>query len=238
MNKKTILIVEDEIKLARLLQEYLEQANHLTHCLHDGNQVIPWLAQHQADLIILDIMLPGIDGITLCNSIRDHSSVPIIIASAKITEEDRLKGLTTGADDYLCKPYSLREVVARVQALFRRCGTISPQSSHTLSQTVGPFSFDSNKMTVHLCNQSLSLTAVEFRLLSYLLHHPEIAFSRDELLNQMYDDYRLVTDRTIDTHIKNLRRKIEQVISTPEVIQSVYGVGYKLRIPQPLPIHT
>ena len=231
MNKKTVLIVEDEKKLAQLLQEYLEQAGYATHCLHDGNHVLPWLADQQADLIILDIMLPGTDGINLCNSIRDYSTVPIIMASAKVTEEDRLTGLITGADDYLCKPYSLREMVARVQALFRRCDSALSQPPKNLSQAIGPFSCDPNKMSIHLCDQLLSLTAVEFRLLSYLLNHPEITFSRDELLNQMYDDYRLVTDRTIDTHIKNLRKKIQQIIPTPEVIQSVYGVGYKLLVP-------
>ncbi|WP_202904934.1 response regulator [Neptunomonas antarctica] len=231
MTQKTVLVVEDEKKLARLLQEYLEQAGYATHCLHDGNQVEPWLDEHQADLLILDLMLPGVDGVTLCRQIRSHSSIPIIMASAKVTEDERLTGLDTGADDYLCKPYSLREMVARVNALFRRSEAVLLPPDRSANQQIGLFSCNSETMSIQVHGHLLNLTLVEFRLLNYLLHNPDVVFSRDELLNQIYSDYRLVTDRTVDTHIKNLRRKIQQIIQHQEVILSIYGVGYKLLLP-------
>ena len=230
MTQKTVLIVEDEQKLALLLQEYLTHAGYLSHCISHGNLVIPWLQTNQADLVILDLMLTGIDGITLCDEIRRFSSIPIIMASAKVTEIDRLTGLDIGADDYLCKPYSLREMMSRVNALFRRSDIKTSERKQTKISTIGPFTCDSDKMCIYLNSHLLKLTTVEFRLLSYFLHHPEIVFSRDELLNNIYDDYRLVADRTIDTHIKNLRRKIQHIMAG-DVIQSVYGAGYKLAIP-------
>lgn len=229
---KTVLIVEDELKLAQLIRDYLDQARYETHCLHDGSPVLTWLKNNHADLIILDVMLPNVDGISLCKKIRDVSSAPVIMASAKITETDRLTGLNCGADDYLCKPYSMRELVARVDAMFRRYEIISGNApSSLIKKKFGPFTLDEQKNYLYFDGEQLSLTTVEFRLLSYLLQHPEISFSRDELLNQIYDDYRFVSDRTIDTHIKNIRRKIQKINSDEEVIFSVYGVGYKLIVP-------
>ncbi|MEM5529818.1 response regulator [Gammaproteobacteria bacterium AS21] len=230
MNQKTVLIVEDEQKLALLLQDYLTHAGYLSHCIYRGDLVIAWLHHNQADLVILDLMLPGTDGITLCHDIRKFSSIPIIMASAKVTEIDRLTGLDIGADDYLCKPYSLREMMSRVNALFRRSDIQTTERQLSKASTIGPFTCDSDKMSIYLNSHLLKLTTVEFRLLSYLLQHPDTVFSRDELLNNIYDDYRLVADRTIDTHIKNLRRKIQQIIAD-DVIQSIYGAGYKLVLP-------
>lgn len=231
---KTVLIVEDEKKLACLIQEYLEQAGYRAACLYEGNSVLSWLAENQADLIILDVMLPGIDGISLCQKIRDDFAVPIIMGSAKITESDRLNGLENGADDYICKPYSMRELVARVTAMFRRYEIITEQARPLVaSKIIGPFTLNLQKQSISVNNLQLALTLVEFRLLSHLLKSPEVPFTRDELLNKIYDDYRFVTDRTIDTHIKNIRRKIQRADVTTEVIHSVYGVGYKLVLPSP-----
>ena len=231
-HNKTILIVEDEQKLAQLMREYLEQAGYSTASLYDGRSVLLWLAENSADLIILDVMLPGIDGISLCQKIRDDLAIPIIMASAKISESDRLSGLNNGADDYICKPYSMRELVARVNAMFRRYKIISEQSLiSSTPKEIGPFTLNQQKQSLSLNTQHLPLTVVEFRLLSHLLKHPEVPFTRDELLNQIYDDYRFVTDRTIDTHIKNIRRKIQQADIETEIIHSVYGVGYKLALP-------
>ncbi|OMH25779.1 response regulator [Motiliproteus sp. MSK22-1] len=224
-NQQRILIVEDEVKLALVLEEFLQQAGYASHCLHDGDQVIPWLNEHRADLVILDLMLPGTDGITLCRQIREQSDIPIIMATAKVDEVDRLKGLEIGADDYLCKPFSLKEMVARVKVILRRTGT---QSEAVADKTTSIFKIDQAKMTIHIHQKPLDLTPVEFRLLNHLLSQQEVVFSRNDLLDVIYDDYRLVCDRTIDSHIKNLRKKIQTSLPDQEVIHSVYGVGYKL----------
>ncbi|EPJ53984.1 MAG: DNA-binding response regulator BaeS [Osedax symbiont Rs2] len=216
-----VLIVEDERKLARVLAEYLTAANYQTHCLYSGDQVMPWLVGNNTDLIILDLMLPKVDGISLCAQIRQQSEVPILLATAKVTEEDRLLGWQQGADDYICKPYSMREMVARVTATLRRA---KPQEHSKFTQ---PFQVDVQKMQIHAAGVLLQLTAVEFRLLNHLISHPQIIFSRDQLLDVIYDDYRFVSNRTIDSHIKNLRKKLTSLFQGEEMIQSIYGVGYK-----------
>lgn len=222
---KTILIVEDERKLAQLLFEYMQEAGYQAYCLHDGNQVIPWLKTHHADLLILDLMLPGKHGDILCREIRSHSDMPIIMATARVEETDRLKGLEIGADDYVCKPYSLREMVARVKAILRR---MDSNSSHGASQQQSNQLFDINpaKMSISVGGQPLDLTPVEFRLLEHFINCSNIVFSRDDLLNVIYDDYRLVSERTVDSHIKNLRKKIHPHVPDRELIRSIYGVGY------------
>lgn len=221
---RTILVVEDEQRLAQLLREYLEAAGYRVHCLFRGDEVMSWVAQHRPDLIILDLMLPGADGIDLCREIRRNSAVPIIMSTARVEEADRLKGLDTGADDYVCKPYSLRELVARVKAIFRRLDYRS--LPETGPESLG-FSIDPARMLIRFRDQPLDLTRVEYRLLRHLLEHPGVVFSRDALLNVMYDDYRLVSERTIDTHIRNLRRKLEPYLQEKQVIRSVYGAGYR-----------
>lgn len=226
-SKQKILIVEDEIKLAKVLQEYLEQAGYTVHCLHNGNEVIDWMSENHPNLVILDLMLPSVDGITLCTAIRDSSEVPIIMATARVEEADRLKGLELGADDYVCKPYSLKEMVARVQVVLRRVKTIYKPVEKDESSSTNAFDIISSKMSIHTMGHALDLTPVEFRLLSYLIHQPGVVFSRNDLLNVIYDDYRLVSDRTIDSHIKNIRKKIQIYHPTKEFIQSIYGIGYK-----------
>ncbi len=220
---KHILIVEDESKLAQLLQEYLSKSDFTTTCLGNGLAVIPWLQTNHADLILLDIMLPGRNGLDLCRDIRTFSTVPIIMITAQVEEIDRLLGLEIGADDYICKPYSPREVVARVKALFRRIDALT-----TTDETTEAFNVDVERHEISYQGQLLELTPAEFRLLQSLLRTPGRVYSREQLMDQLYDDHRIVTDRTVDSHIKNLRKKIAGVIAGREVIISIYGVGYKL----------
>ena len=218
----TILIVEDEPKLARLFQEYLTQAGYVVHCVAHGFEVVPWVQQHAPALILLDLMLPGKDGMAVCRELRAFSAVPIIMVTAQVEEIDRLLGLELGADDYICKPFSPREVVARVKAVLRR---LQPQVPSTALR--GGFALDEQRYCATLDGCLLELTPVEFRLLSTFLAHPGWVFSRSQLVEALYADFRVVSDRTVDSHIKNLRKKIRTIRPEPDVIRSVYGLGYK-----------
>ena len=221
----TILIVEDEPKLARLLQDYLAQAGYVVHCVAHGLEVVPWVQHHTPALILLDLMLPGKDGVEVCRELRTFSAVPIIMVTARVEEIDRLLGLELGADDYICKPFSPREVVARVKAVLRRLQPKVPSTALT-----GGFVLDEQRYCATLDGCLLELTPVEFRLLSTFLAHPGWVFSRSQLVEALYADFRVVSDRTIDSHIKNLRKKIRIIRPEPEVIRSVYGLGYKCEV--------
>ena len=222
MKKKSVLIVEDEIKIANVLADYLENVEIEATCVHHGDQVMEEMKNQAFDLVLLDIMLPGKDGWTLCKEIRKTSYVPIIIITARVEEIDRLLGLEIGADDYLCKPFSPREVVARVKAIFRR---VDYNYHQDFSQAV--LSIDKDKYLAKYGNDELELTPVEFRILNAFAVEPDRVFSRSQLLNLAYDDYRVVSDRTIDTHIKNLRKKLSNVAPDRDWIDSIYGVGYR-----------
>jgi two-component system, OmpR family, response regulator BaeR len=217
--KDGILIVEDEPKLAQLLAEYLRQAGFEVTCLDDGRRVVPWVRAHYPKLILLDLMLPGRDGLDICREVRSFSSVPVIMLTARVEEIDRLLGLELGADDYICKPFSPREVVARVKAVLRRS---AGQKSGSSGLHLDEMTF---RATWH--QRDLDLTAVEFKLLQHLAACPGRLFSRGQLMDRIYPDRRIVSDRTIDSHIKKLRRKIAAVDPTIDLIASVYGVGYK-----------
>ncbi|ACV25500.1 response regulator [Kangiella koreensis] len=214
-----ILIVEDEIKLAELMRDYLIRDGYEVEMLHRGDEVMPWLKNHQARLILLDLMLPGIDGLSLCREVRKNSNLPIIMATARVEEIDRLLGLSSGADDYICKPFSPREVCARVVAVLRRAeGTPALQDK---------LEIDEDKYQVRAGGQVLELTALEFRLITTLVKQPGRVFSRDQLMDAIYTDQRLVSERTIDSHVKKLRKKLELLPLTENPIRSIYGVGYK-----------
>lgn len=215
-----ILIVEDEPKLASLLSDYLRVSGFEPFCLSNGAEVVPWFREHKPDLILLDLMLPRRDGMEVCKDIRTFSRVPIIIVTARIEEIDRLLGLELGADDYICKPFSPREVVARVKAVLRRT-----HDGQTIQAQELVLDEDRYRATLH--GHDLELTAVEFKLLHFLVASPGRIYGRQQLMNKIYPDERNVSDRTIDSHIKKLRRKIENVDPEAKLIHSVYGVGYK-----------
>ncbi len=219
---EVILIVEDEQKLASLLHDYLQQANFAPHCLTSGLEVLPWVRQHRVDLILLDLMLPGRDGMDICKELRTFSNVPVIILTARVEEIDRILGLELGADDYICKPFSPREVVARVKAVLRRAIAAAPRPQE---ETVLHLDDPCYKATIG--GRDLGLTAVEFKLLGYLAAHPGRIFSREQLMGCIYAEQRIVSDRTIDSHIKKLRKKIAEIAPHADLVHSVYGVGYK-----------
>lgn len=221
--KQKILIVEDEQTVAELLNDYLQANDYDTMIIGDGRDVVPWVRGNELDLVLLDLMLPGKDGVSICKEIRTFSSVPIIMATAKVDEIDRLLGLELGADDYICKPFSPREVVARVKAVLRRTNnTYDPQNQAIEIDRTG------HRILIH--GKDLGLTSVEFNLFITLHAHPGRIFSRQQLINNIYDDYRMVNDRTVDSHIKKLRFKITQASPEADLIHSVYGIGYKFEL--------
>jgi two-component system, OmpR family, response regulator BaeR len=218
-----VMVVEDEPKLASLLADYLRQAGFTPHCVADGLAVIEAIKTLQPVAVLLDLMLPGKDGITLCREIRAFSSVPILMVTARVEEVDRLLGLELGADDYICKPFSPREVVSRVKAVLRR----SRQSE--AAPTAGLI-LDEHRLEVRFEQHTAVLTAVEFQLLKRLAGEPGRIFSRDQLMGHMYNDHRVVSDRTIDSHIKKLRKKLAETWPSREFIHSVYGAGYRFDV--------
>ena len=218
----TIMIVEDEAKLAAVLADYLRAAGYATHCVGDGLEAVAAMRRVHPDLVLLDLALPGKDGIDVCREIRGFSDTPIVMVTARVEEVDRLLGLDVGADDYICKPFSPREVVARARAILRRARTRG-----ALIEIPG-LVLDEAGQRARFHGQWLDLTAIEFRLLQILAKAPGRVFSRDQLLNALYPDHRVVADRTVDSHVKNLRRKLHQAHAGQDLLRSVYGVGYKL----------
>jgi two-component system response regulator BaeR len=221
-SEQHILIVEDEPKIAALLADYLrQQGGFNTFHLSRGDQVLERVRSHSPDLILLDLMLPGMDGIEVCKQVRAENAVPIIMITARVEEIDRLLGLELGADDYICKPFSPREVVARVKAVLRRSlATAGAEQADGLKM-------DDARHSAELDGNRLRLTPVEFSLLKTLTRQPGRVFSRDQLMNEMYSDYRIVSDRAVDTHIKNLRKKLSDVGAGKDLVESVYGLGYR-----------
>jgi two-component system response regulator BaeR len=218
-----ILIVEDEPKLASLLADYLKASGFEPVALGNGTEVVPWVREHKPDLILLDLMLPGCDGIEICKELRTFSRVAIIIVTARVHELDRLLGLELGADDYICKPFSPREVVARVKAVLRRTRDGQVVCAQGLI-------LDEKRYRATLYGKDLDFTAIEFKLLHFLMANPGYIYGRQQLMDKIYPDERVVSDRTIDSHIKKLRKKIAAVSPGEEFIHSVYGVGYKFEV--------
>lgn len=220
----TVMIVEDEEKLASLLGDYLKQSGFQCEWIADGGEVLPRVRNRMPELILLDLMLPGRDGLEICKEIRSFSRVPIIMITARVEEIDRLLGLELGADDYICKPFSPREVVARVKTVLRRSGENQAPAATGLS-------LDPDRFQAILNGQDLDLTAVEFKLLHFLQQNAGRIYSRSQLMDRIYPDQRVVSDRTIDSHIKKLRKKIAAAAPDIELIHSIYGVGYKFEAP-------
>ncbi|WP_281559301.1 response regulator [Thalassomonas sp. RHCl1] len=222
MRKQQILIVEDEMNIAEVQIAYCKNAGFAVTHMDSGKDVVSHVKNNQVDLILLDLMLPDSDGITLCKEIRMFSQVAIIMVTAKNEEIDRLLGLELGADDYICKPFSPREMIARVKGVLRRVGV----SAENLIKQSG-FALEPDKYQVSLFDQALELTPIEFRLLEKLLTNSHRVYSRQALIDSVYTASEEVSDRNIDTHIKNIRRKISNIKSDYNPIVSVYGVGYR-----------
>ena len=222
---KHVLIVEDEKKLADVLIAYLNQNQFKVTHFESGSDVVDWVKTNQPNIILLDLMLPDVNGKDLCKEIRQFSMVPIIMVTAMIDEIDRLIGLELGADDYVCKPFSPKEVVARVKAVLRR-------SEGDLNQGEIYDAFEVNDQTysIKLHQDRLDLTPVEFRLLKMFLQSPGRVFNRDQILNNIFEDGRIVLDRTVDTHVKNLRHKLKTASPEHDYIRSVYGIGYSFEL--------
>jgi len=218
----SLLVVEDEPKLAALLQDYLQAAGYRIAILDNGNDVAAYVRAQSPALVLLDLMLPGQDGLSVCRELRSFSQVPVIMLTARVEEIDRLLGLELGADDYICKPFSPREVVARVKAILRR--TRLPADEMKPS----PLQLDIDRMQARVNGKRLELTPVEFRLLQALAHRPGHVLSRTKLIDVLYNDHRVVSDRTVDSHVKNLRRKIAEANGGIDPVSSVYGLGYNL----------
>jgi two-component system, OmpR family, response regulator BaeR len=219
---RRILIVEDDAKIADMLANYLGAQGFACEVLANGLQLAPEVRRSEPALVLLDIMLPGLDGIEACREVRRFSAVPIIMVTARVDEIDRLIGLDVGADDYVCKPFSPREVLARVKALLRRAeGLLAPGAP------AHGFRVDESAQRIAWQEHWLPLTAVEFRLLRQLVSRPGHVFSRQALLEGIHEDFRDTTDRAVDSHVKNLRRKIAKVRPAGSAIASVYGMGYR-----------
>ncbi|MDT9000707.1 response regulator [Paucibacter sp. APW11] len=226
--RRHVLVVEDEPKLASLLCDYLHAAGYVASSLGDGQQALAAIRAQPPAVLLLDLMLPGMDGLELCRQVRQFSALPILMLSARVDELDRLLGLELGADDYLCKPYSPREVVARVRALLRRAEGRLPGLQAAERITVGPFCIDDAGLRLFHGDRQLPLTPLEFRLLRLMLAQPGRVFSRAQLLEQLHEDFRDVSDRVIDSHVKNIRRKLAALEPAQDLISAVYGQGYRL----------
>ncbi|MGJ7571532.1 response regulator [Variovorax sp. RB2P76] len=219
-----VLIVEDEPRMAALLADYLQASGYTSAWLANGLEVVPSVKARRPDLVLLDLMLPGQDGMSVCRALRLFSDVPVIMLTARVEEADRLMGLEIGADDYICKtPFSPREVVARVKALLRRSG-------HS-AREVSALQIDAQAYKASWQGAALDLTPIEFRLLKALADARGRVLSRDKLLDHVHADQRAVTDRAVDSHVKNLRRKLDAASGGQELIRSIYGVGYRLDLP-------
>lgn len=223
-----ILIVEDEAKIAALLRDYLQADGFEADILERGDVAVDYVKQHDPAFILLDLMLPGMTGLDVCRAVREFSNVPIIMITARVEEIDRLLGLELGADDYICKPFSPREVIARIRVIQRRISRMSATSAAEAESAYLGLHVDDDRFEATLDGERLELTPIELKLLRQLLKKPGTVYSRQALMNAIYDDNRIVSDRTVDTHVKNLRSKLKAADDRQEWITSVYGVGYKL----------
>ena len=223
---RTALVIEDDAAVARIIRDYLEANGFTAAVVATGEAGLRRVQTETPGVIILDLGLPGRSGLDVLRTLRSTTSIPVLIVTARGEEADRISGLELGADDYIVKPFSPRELVARVRAVLRRSesGTIEPA---TLA--VGPLTVDLDRMVVDLRGEQIDLTATEFRLLAAMARRPGHVFTRAQLQDVLYGDELGASDRTIDAHIKNIRRKVEIDPSEPSLITTVHGVGYRLQ---------
>lgn len=227
LDNTNILVVEDEVNISDVIVAYLEKEDFNVFKAYDGEKAMELFGDEDIDLIILDLMIPHLSGEEVCKRIRSTSNVPIIMLTAKTEEDDKITGLSMGADDYVSKPFSPRELVGRVKALLRRSYQYNSEPSNILSFNDDDLQVDIDKMEVKKSGEEINLTSNEFKILLQLASHPGQVFSRDQLIEASFGyDYEGF-DRTVDTHIKNIRHKTEDDPKSPKYIQTVYGVGYK-----------
>ena len=223
-----ILIIEDEPDLASLIADYVDASGYQSLVIANGQSALEQIQLRVPDLIVLDLMLPGLDGISLCKAVRAFSQVPIIMVTAKVEEIDRLLGLEIGADDYLCKPFSPRELMARIKVILRRVSTTATTAvTANQSEKQNVVHIDTAAFQIYLHQQLLELTRSEFLLLQHFIAHPGQVFSRSQLLDFVTQDNLDVTDRAIDSHVKNIRKKIAQIRPDDNPIHAIYGLGYR-----------
>jgi len=215
---RSIMIVEDEPELAALVADYARASGYAPQVFGDGREALAAIRAQPPALVVLDLMLPGLDGLSLCRTLRASSDLPVIMVTARVEEIDRLLGLEAGADDYLCKPFSPRELMARIKAILRRAGPAEPQRV---------LAIDEDARRIAIQGRQLDLTPTEFAILAALARRPGQVFSRAQLLDAARADSLDATDRAIDSHIKNLRRKIDAAAPGLEAIRSIYGLGYR-----------
>jgi len=220
-----ILVVEDEHAIAEVLVAYARKDGFTTHHIDRGLDVLPYMKKHGADLVLLDLMLPDCAGIELCKSLRRFSDTPVIMVTARVSEIDRLLGLELGADDYICKPFSAREVMARIRAVLRRS---KPETGETV--VVGKLILYPGLYDVYYHGTELDLTPKEFQILLLLATKRNHVISRESIMERIYENSQAVSDRCVDSHIKNIRKKMMQLSEDVDPIAGVYGVGYKLRL--------
>ena len=226
MRTNSILIVDDDEKLCALLRSYFEQEQFIVYVAHDGTEALNLLRSQKPQIMLLDLMMPGMDGFEVCRRTRQFSDIPIIFLSAKDDETDRLVGLNIGGDDYVTKPFHVKEIIARVYSLLRR--TRGEVLQQTTSYRVRDLTIDKEKFTVLRGGQPIVLTPTEFALLEVLASSPDRVFSRMQLMDKIQGGYSFEGyERTIATHIRNLRKKLEPNPAQPSYIQTVYGIGYK-----------
>lgn len=238
---KKILIVEDSPTLSDVLFDYLGNEGYICHVIDNGLLVENWVRMYLPDMILLDVALPGKNGLDLCKALREFSNVPIIMITGRAEEGDRLKGLNNGADDYICKPFRPREVVARVHAIFRRVG---PNYGVDIDVDVGAgvtdkekpendqfFHLDDKRQKLYVHGEEITLTSMQCNILHTLMSNEGVILSRDELMNNIYPDNRIVSHRTIDSHIRELRKNIARLLPDQDVIYAIYAAGYKYEAP-------
>ncbi|SDU38658.1 response regulator transcription factor [Jiangella alkaliphila] len=220
-----ILVAEDDVKQAELVRRYLEREGHSVVITHDGRTALDEARRREPDLLVLDVMMPRVDGLDVCRILRTESDTPIIMLTARSTEDDLLLGLDLGADDYLTKPYSPRELVARVRTILRRADRLRTADSRL---RIGDLVVDTARHQVFVDGREIDVTPAEFKILACLAAEPGRVFPRQKLLEQAFGFDHYALDRTVDVHVMNLRRKIETDPAAPAFLLTVYGVGYKM----------
>lgn len=229
MEDVRVLVADDEKEIRNLLKKYLERELYKVDVAVNGEEALNLFAQNKYNLIILDIMMPKIDGVEVCRKLRDQTNVPILMLTAKDTEVDKILGLTIGADDYITKPFSMNEFIARIKAHMRRYLILGSEQNHEDKSIIKfkGLTINLKTYTVTKDEKEISLTAKELKLLKFFVSHPEQVFTKTQLFRHVWEDHYIEDDNTVMVHIRKLRKKIEDDPSNPKYIQTVWGIGYK-----------